>query len=165
MPRDYGTMQVNIFMTNNLMNFCLLYYDFWPSSICMVLSQAVQMIIISVVYEKPITAGDVGMTIAAMIWQFTNLLLCHLIINSMGMLFVEADILRTGNEQLLNNLKEGVIIMDQKTGMVKFANTAAKKQFKIRKNRNFAISLNFEDDAVNKEEELFALVDMKIFEE
>ena len=36
MPRDYGTMQVNIFMTNNVMNFCLLYYNFWPSVICMV---------------------------------------------------------------------------------------------------------------------------------
>ena len=167
MPRDYGTMQVNIFMTNNVMNFCLLYYDFWPSSICMVLSQAVQMVIIAVVYEETITAGTVGMTIAAMVWQFGNLFLCHLIINSVGMLFVEADILRSGNEHLLNNLKEGVIIMDQETGMVKFANTAAKKQFKIRKNRTFAISLDSgeNDHVVNKEEKLFALVDMKIFEE
>ena len=100
------------------------------------------MLLIGTVYDKAITVGIVGETIAAMVWQFLNLTLCHMIINSVGMLFVEADILRTGNEHLLNNLKEGVIIMDKESGMVKFANTAAKKGFKIRKNRNLAISID-----------------------
>lgn len=37
---------------------------------------------------------------------------CHLIITKVGMIFVDAEVLREGNEQLLNNLDEGVIITD-----------------------------------------------------
>ena len=33
LPRDYGDMQLKLLMDNNVMSFCLLYMDFWPSSI------------------------------------------------------------------------------------------------------------------------------------
>ena len=49
----------------------------------------------------------------------------HIVINLIGLLFVDAVILREGNEQLLNDLKEGVIIMDEATGLVLFVNKAA----------------------------------------
>ena len=49
----------------------------------------------------------------------------HAIINLIGLLFVDAEILRAGDEQLLNDLKEGVIIMDEETGLVLFVNKAA----------------------------------------
>ena len=62
---------------------------------------------------------------------------------------MDADILRTGNEQLLNNLKEGVIIMDQESGMVMFLNTAAKR-FNIRMNKFLSISLVKEEDGSEK---------------
>ena len=37
----------------------------------------------------------------------------HIAITNCGMIAVEADILRSGNEQLLNNLEEGVIIQSE----------------------------------------------------
>ena len=39
----------------------------------------------------------------------------HLIITKVGMIYVEAEILRTGNEELLNNLEEGVIILENES--------------------------------------------------
>ena len=59
----------------------------------------------------------------------------HIVINIVGLLFVKAEILRAGDEQLLNDLKEGVIIMDEDSGLVLFVNKAAKK-FNFTKNEN-----------------------------
>ena len=42
-------------------------------------------------------------------------------------LYIELDILRDGNDQLLNNLQEGVFIVEHKTGKVLFKNKAARK--------------------------------------
>jgi len=42
---------------------------------------------------------------------------------------VNTEILRQGNEQLLNNLKEGVVIIEEESGIVSFVNNAAKKKF------------------------------------
>ena len=46
----------------------------------------------------------------SMAWHSFNLWICHICITKVGMIFVEAEILRQGNEELLNNLEEGVII-------------------------------------------------------
>ena len=47
--------------------------------------------------------------------------------NKAGMTYVEAEVLREGNEQILNSLQEGVIILDEKTLNVQFKNETAKK--------------------------------------
>ena len=39
----------------------------------------------------------------------------HVIITKVGMIYVEAEILRTGNEELLNSLEEGVVILENKS--------------------------------------------------
>ena len=39
LPRDYGDMQLKLLMANNIMNFSLLYFSFWPSVICMLTTQ------------------------------------------------------------------------------------------------------------------------------
>lgn len=42
-----------------------------------------------------------------------------------GQLYAQAEILRIGNEKLLNNLNEGVVILDEQHKDVMFANLAA----------------------------------------
>ena len=88
----------------------------------------------------------------------------HAIVSFVGMLYVEASILRNGNEKLLNDLKEAVIIIDQETGLVLFVNHAAKR-FNIRKNKNLEVnfSKNTDESIFDKKQELFAYVDMDIF--
>ena len=42
------------------------------------------------------------------------------------MIFVESEILRNGNDQLLNSLEEGVVIQRKDTKEIVFLNSAAK---------------------------------------
>ena len=172
LPRDFGDMQSKLSNTNNVMNFCLLYFDFWPNCLTMSSLPILQLATNSFVYDKKITGSGLGESIAATGWQFFSLLMCHMVINAVGLIFVDADINRSGNEQLLNDLKEGVIIMDPQSGLVHFVNKAAKR-FSIRKNRYLGVSMSIHDneagpgiddstDTFDKGQELFALIDMKI---
>ena len=49
----------------------------------------------------------------------------HLIITKVGKIFVESEVLREGNEQLLNNLDEGVVIIDEDSKDILFQNRSA----------------------------------------
>ena len=50
----------------------------------------------------------------------------HCFINLSSLLYAEAEILRKGNERLLDNFEEGVVILEEGTGNVSFANKSAK---------------------------------------
>ena len=103
--------------------------------------------------------------IFGLVWQLFNMAIIHIIVNYVGMLHVEATILRNGNEKLLHDLKEGVIIMDQETGLVLFVNQAAKR-FNVRKNRNFEVNFSKtgdEESVFDKKQEQLAYVDMNMF--
>ena len=43
-----------------------------------------------------------------------------------GTLYTEAEVLRKGNEVVLDSLKEGVTIIEEESGLVMFVNKAAK---------------------------------------
>ena len=53
------------------------------------------------------------------------------------MLYAEAEILRKGNERLLDNLEEGVVILEEGTTNVQFANKSAKKMNFKTENHSF----------------------------
>jgi len=97
-------------------------------------------------------------------WQLFNFAMVHSVISIVGMLYVETEILRTGNEQLLNDLKEGVIIMDKESSMVMFVNNAAKR-FKIRKDKNISMSFVGEGEAFDLKQKMFALIDLNMINE
>ena len=78
------------------------------------------------VYEKEVTNVVVVECIVGILYQFFNLFMIHVSTNLVGLLYVEAEILRSGNDKLLNEMSEGVIIMDQDNGMVLFVNNSAK---------------------------------------
>ena len=61
---------------------------------------------------EPLDANLIVETLFAFFWLFTTLTICHFVITSAGFLFIEAEILREGNEDLLNNLDEGLVIVD-----------------------------------------------------
>ena len=94
--------------------FALYYFDFWPSLLCSAAYLVLQLVIKRVVYEDPI---DFETAIQIIPWLSYCLLFCiimHMIVNKVGLLYVEAEIIRTGNEQLLNDLDQGVIIIKEK---------------------------------------------------
>ena len=73
------------------------------------------MITRSLVLRQDIDGGRILLLIVSMIYMTICLFICHLIITKVGMIFVNAEILSTGNEQLLNNLEEGIMILDEST--------------------------------------------------
>ena len=47
-----------------------------------------------------------------MIWHAMNLLFIHIIITKVGMLYADTEVLRSGNDQLLDDLEEGIVLFD-----------------------------------------------------
>ena len=88
-------------------------------------------------------------------------------INYLGLLYVKAEILRKGNESILNDSKDGIIIMDQETDMVMFVNTAAKALNLRERSHQFSINILTEDNnelKVDMNSQLFALIDINSLE-
>ena len=63
--------------------------------------------------------------VIAIIWQLTWIIMIHLVINKVGMVYTEAEVLRQGNDQTLDNLDEGVVILDEKEMKIRYYNKAA----------------------------------------
>ena len=49
----------------------------------------------------------------------------HLVITKVGFIYIEAEALRSGNEQTLDNLNEGVIILGEEDMEIRYYNKAA----------------------------------------
>ena len=47
----------------------------------------------------------------ALLWIFATLAICHCVISAAGLHFCEAEILKIGNEELLDSLDEGLLIV------------------------------------------------------
>ena len=112
LPRNYGDMQLNMLMVNNVFNFLLLYTNFWPNCIVMLSTQMFQVASNSLVYDKEFNQQVIMQCVISLFYQFLNYFLIHIGTNLVGLLYVEAELLRQGNSQLLNEMGEGVIVMD-----------------------------------------------------
>ena len=65
------------------------------------------------------------------------------------MIHVEAETLRDSSDKLLDNLKEGVVILDEDSGNVRFLNKAA-KDYKIKMNGNFSMQLIDDEEEIDR---------------
>ena len=64
-------------------------------------------------YNEPF---DISVVSNLMMNSFMTFIMCatvQIIINRIGFTFIDAVLLKEGNEQLLNNLEEGVVIFDE----------------------------------------------------
>ena len=102
------------------------YFDFYPSIACILGVHLSHIFSKSILYGNEITALFVIQVLGVCVIQFLQLFTVHIIITKVGMIFVEAEIVRVGNDQILNNMKEGVVILHEKTENVLFVNNAAK---------------------------------------
>ena len=64
-------------------------------------------------HEEVVNGNSLGTLIASMIMLAFLLWGMHLIVTKIGMIYVSAEILRQGNEQLLDNFDEGILIYDK----------------------------------------------------
>ena len=107
----------------------------------MVISQLyVYFVIRKYLYEEEIELGT------SFTWIFTLMLLsgwAFTFLTWVGSIFVAAELPRLGNDQLLNGLKEGVLIIEEDSNEIKFMNKSAKRLMTEFSN-NFNISMQNE---------------------
>ena len=61
-------------------------------------------------------------TLCYTMWLCFNMLICHLIVTKVGMIFVEAEVLKGSNAHSLDNLDKGLIIMDEQDFSITYVN-------------------------------------------
>ena len=79
-------------------------------------------------------------TLGRLIMSLISAGMIRVFYNMVGMLYVKAEILLQGNENLLNDCSEGIAIIDKQNGMVLFGNKVA-RAFNIREKSEFRMSL------------------------
>ena len=106
------------------MNFWLTYFNFWPDLAIAILTMTPIYISRSIYFEEDVTSLLINflLSIPSLV---LNLLFVHLVITKLGFLYVENAVLRSGNEKLLDNLEEGVIIIEETTQDILYYNEAA----------------------------------------
>ena len=112
LPNGLGAERIEFMHLSLLMIFILDYFDFYPSIVCIIIVHLSQIASESILYGNEITTSHVISVLGICVLQFLQLFTIHIIITKVGMIFVESEIVRIGNDQILNNLKEGVIILN-----------------------------------------------------
>ena len=58
-------------------------------------------------------------------WHIINIFFIHWIVTKTGFLYIDAGVLHHGNEHILDNLEEGIVILEQDSKAVMYYNVAA----------------------------------------
>ena len=82
----------------------------------------------------------------------------YMLITWFGSIFVAAELPRQGHEKLLNGLKEGILIIEEDSSIIKFYNQAALRLITEYSDK-FSITVIDERNVFEKEKEMFAFVD------
>ena len=93
--------------------FWLSYFHFWFDLTWVILSFLPLYANRVNLYADPLSVVKVN-AMLMMSWHILNMLFIHWIITKVGFLFIDAEVLRRDNEELLDGLEEGVIILEKK---------------------------------------------------
>ena len=99
-------------MQMGYINFWLSYFHWWPSLALSLFTLLPYSAARYYYYDDSATLLAI-MMVFHIIFHAMNLLFIHLIITKVGMLYAETEVLRSGNDALLENLVEGVVIFDE----------------------------------------------------
>lgn len=158
MPRDRGDYFQNLLMSELMSSFALMFFFFDSMTKFVTLHVgliAFQMATRSVLFLEEYYALEYGLKTGwALLDTLPYLFALRALMCWFGQIYVKTEVLAVGNEQLLNNLKEGVIILDSKNDHVRFVNEVA-RQFNIKANYE-AFSMTFADQQINFGKPCFA---------
>ena len=83
----------------NVFSLLVFYFDFWPNLLCNTLVLILIPIVRSFVYEESEEATGIATAVLLNIfWQGLIFFFCHIVVSKLGFIFVEAEIMREGNE-------------------------------------------------------------------
>ena len=99
-----------------ILKFLHLYFSWWSSFIACLLCMVIQTVGRSIfTVDEPLNQENITIVIIYSLIFSLALFIVHLVVTKTGYLYIETEILREGNESLLNNLEEGVIIFEEET--------------------------------------------------
>ena len=125
MPRDFGQVWYEYFSFLSAVNFAGLYFDLKPALFGSTVFQVFAIATRYFLYLDPYEPSKIGSQIVSIPLNILNLLIYHYIISWVGYIYAKSEISRAGNESLLNNLNEGVVIVAKSVKQISFANRAA----------------------------------------
>ena len=103
-----------------------------------------------------------------LLFQLMSNTFFHIAISYIGLLYAKSEIMRDGNDQVLNSLKEGLFVIDEAKGRMRFINKAGydilKENYLTSASRLSDDTHNTKDSFVDREKKQFALIDKKMFE-
>mmetsp|Transcript_27432 Transcript_27432/g.36695 ORF Transcript_27432/g.36695 Transcript_27432/m.36695 type:complete len:177 (+) Transcript_27432:477-1007(+) len=145
------------------MNFWLCYFHWRSGILCTLLSIAPVYISRFLFYNDVVALNF----LVSLPWHSLNLFFIHLIISKVGMLFVETEVLRSGNEKILDGLEEGVVIVEEDSHDILYYNAAASSRKRSKKGTDKEFKTNeklaMKDMLKAKERKRFAKIDKSIF--
>ena len=157
-PINRGSESAAFVNMKTTLYFSLDYFHFWPTAIFCSAVSITNGVAKGYLYSNQMSNIVSYEVILNVLTNFLTQTIIHIIINAAGMLFVEAELLRVGNETLLNDLDEGVIIIDEGTGKVSFLNSAA-EMFNIKLDENFSMQSFDDEEKIDLDKKLFAFMD------
>ena len=89
------------------------YFDWWPSLFCTLLQYPILGVARAMFYNESIDSHFFLNITSTMVVSALFSWIIHISIVKFNLIYIEAEVLREGNEQLLNNLEEGVIIVEE----------------------------------------------------
>ena len=105
-------MQNDMSLVENQKNFSYFYYDLWPSLFCTLICQLLTPLFRWINYGEELDLSVVSITIMVMVQLTLGYLIIQMIFTQLGFNFLGAEIERSSNKLVLNNLEEGVIIIE-----------------------------------------------------
>lgn len=120
-PRDYGEFHSDSMMMLNYVIFLQYSFRFWPSFAMCMLSQLYEGTFVRIfIYNWPANASLFLDLIGKTFLLGYNCLVFFVLFYWLGFIYIEGTQSLVGNELLLNGLKEGVFIIEHKSGKVMF---------------------------------------------
>ena len=127
LPIDNGDVHLSINQYTMVLFLVNYSFDFWSAFALVILQNYYLVAIRFCLYN--------GYDLATLIRQHTTACIIisgscasiHIMISWIGLKFIEAELPRESNERLLNNFKEGVIILNEQKSEILFTNFAARQ--------------------------------------
>lgn len=130
--------------------FVLDYFHFWPTAVACSVVSITNGVAKGYLYSNQLSNIVTYEIVFNVMSNFFNIFFSHIVITACGMLFVNAELLRQGNDALLDGLDEGVIIIDEATNKVTFLNSAA-KLFNTKKDEKFSMSKLYKEEEIDQD--------------
>ena len=128
MPMNYGESHFFRLLLESYVLLTLFFHHIWLDLICCCSSLTFVILgVRTMLYQDELGSKLLVACAATIVWTCYNILLVYFLISLAGFLFTNSELPRKGQEQLLNNIRDGVFIINEKESIVQFMNTAAIK--------------------------------------